>query len=129
MRHFWEAHTKKIGATGEEAAFNFLAVTSTWTVFKVSRRTWKTDFCMGHLLFYRQRLGAGIVAHEATHAALRFAEVILKLNPKEFYHMNRGGRAAKSEEILCNIVGGLVSQFWNGFYRRVPRAWMKEIHR
>jgi hypothetical protein len=130
MKHFWKAHVEKIGATGQEAAFNFLAVTSSWTVLKVhvsrNRKVWTQDYCMGHLLFYRQRLGAGIVAHEATHAALRFAEVILKLNPKEFYHMNRGGRAAKTEETLCNLVGSIVAQFWQGFYARAPRRWQRK---
>ncbi len=132
MEIYWKAHTEKIGMTGSEAAFNFLAVTSTWTTLTIriskgkdGRRRWKQDNCIGHMLFYRKRVGAGIVAHECTHAALRFAEVILKIPARDLYHARRGGRAPKNEERFCHAIGDLVSQFWCGFYARAPKAWHK----
>lgn len=129
MEIFWAAHAKKVGI---DETCDFLAVTSSWTEHhlwrepskKGGRRRWLQGHCIGHMLFHHQRLGAGIVAHECGHAALRFAELILKIQARDLYH----GRQTRSddnsgEERMLHCLGRMVSQFWRGFYARSPKSW------
>ena len=132
MLIFHREQVKLWGDTGENAREDFHAVTKTWEIItwrtkRPPRRGWRAH-CIGHVMFHRQKLGAGVVAHEMGHAALRWAETWLKIPAKDLYH-GRGGaagrRAHRNEEQVLHVLGGLVAQFWHGFYRRVPPAWMK----
>lgn len=131
MLIFWREQCRIQGRTGAEAREDFAAVTATWTIVYESPGK-KPDRCIGHVLFYRQRLGAGIVAHEMGHVMLRWAETWLKIPAKDLYH-GRGGAAGRTahrnEERVLHVLGDLVAQFWTRFYDRVPPGWLKKALR
>ncbi len=61
---------------------------------------------LGYIVFTVERLGAGIVTHEMTHAALRTLG------------LGRGLRLGRArEEELANAVEWLVTKFWQRWYR------------
>lgn len=127
MLIFWRQQCKIQGRTGAEASEDFRAVTTTWQIITwkgkvLPRRGWRAH-CIGHILFYRQSLGAGIVAHEMGHATLRWAETWLKVPSRDLYDGTQPSGA--NEEKVLHVLGGLVAQFWIGFYGRAPVAWSK----
>jgi hypothetical protein len=123
MLVFWRAQCKIQGRTGIDAREDFAAVTTTWhIVLEMAGK--KPDRCVGHVLLYRGRLGAGIVAHELGHVTLRWAEEWLKIPSKDLYH-HSNRQAHRNEEKVLLVLGSLVSQFWLRFYARVPRSWLK----
>lgn len=137
MMVFWREQCKLQGRTGASAREDFHAVTCTWQIItwkgKMPRRGWRAH-CIGHIIFHRQKLGAGIVAHEMGHATLRWAETWMKVPAADLYEdlalsASARRRSVENEEAVLHVLGGLVAQFWHGFYRRVPKAWMKEMHR
>jgi hypothetical protein len=66
--------------------------------------------CWGDVFFSRQRLSAGLVAHEITHAAISLAESA-RWNIGTF----AGGTAASlHEENFCEAIESLVDQFFDG---------------
>jgi hypothetical protein len=73
---------------------------------------------VGTLCFYQERLGAGIVAHECSHAAFNAMR-------REYPHYTFDyGTLCQSdvipvehpEEYFCLALGNLVTQFWNSYY-------------
>ena len=133
MLIFWREQNKIMGRVGEFAREDFLAVTCTWQIItwkgKMPRRGWRAH-CIGHILFSRESLGAGIVAHEMGHATLRWAETWMKVPAKDLYEdlvlsASQRARSVENEERVLHVLGGLVAQFWDGFYKRAPRAWLK----
>lgn len=74
---------------------------------------------LGYIVFSVERLGAGIVTHEMTHAALRTLGFGLG---------RRLGRA--QEEELANTVEWLVTKFWQRWYRYAePRGEKRPVRR
>jgi hypothetical protein len=65
---------------------------------------------VGQVLFYKRFLGAGVVAHEMTHAALYDVAA----------HARGGGYrlTARDDERLASVAGELSRQFWCRWYRR-----------
>lgn len=125
--------------SGQDPTPDFLAITLSTTILTIrvvktrkkkngrSIRKWIQDHCLGQILFYRQRLGGGIVAHECGHAAFRYAENILKIKAKDLYHGGKMARRRCPEEQIMSCLGSMVSQFWRQFYARAPKEWMKPV--
>lgn len=65
---------------------------------------------VGQVLFHKRFLGAGVVAHEMTHAALYDVGA----------HGPRGSwrLAARDDERLATVAGELSRQFWCRYYRK-----------
>ena len=128
MLIFWREQCRLQGRTGAYAREDFHAVTTTWSIitwtWKMPRRGWRAH-CIGHILFHRQRLGAGIVAHEMGHATLRWAETWMKVPAKDLYEGTGRARAHKNEEDVLHVLGYLVAQFWSRFYAQAPKAWRR----
>ena len=71
---------------------------------------------LGQFCFYRGHLGTEIIAHEATHGAMRWCEAKnLPLINRESPNY-RLGRACDAEERFCCAVGHLASQMATMFY-------------
>ena len=76
---------------------------------------------IGIIYFAKSRLGAGIVAHEMVHAALRTMERIrgpIVTTPVQ----SKWASTHPSEEQLCRMVELLNSAFWYEFYRQERRS-------
>lgn len=71
----------------------------------------------GEILFYRGFLGAGIVAHEITHASLGFFRNVMKLDISTINNTKKGRQAGDSEEILCELNQAMNAMFWDKFYK------------
>ena len=78
---------------------------------------------IGIIYLSRRHLGVGLVAHELTHAALRYCErVHVKVRHWE-WRLQRPNLTATttttvpSEEFLCSVVEHLNRQFWMRAYR------------
>lgn len=76
---------------------------------------------IGIIYFAKTHLGVGIVAHEMTHAALRYCEhvhvQVRHWEHKPFGDKGRRVTTADSEELLAGIVESLNKGFWNHAYR------------
>jgi len=95
MWDFCRVTTKEIGG---RVPRGYEALTQTWVGGGLS---------LGRVLFHKRELGAGIVAHEMTHAAMWWAKR-RRLRPDR----------PRGEEHLAWAVGNLVSQFWKRFYEQ-----------
>lgn len=82
-------------------------------VYSDGKRTGK----LGEMFLYAGNLGAGIVAHECTHAALRWLDDGLHRLKWPSIFSAAGPSASPAEERFCWVVGNLVLQFWRRFYR------------
>lgn len=83
----------------------------------------KTGFC-GTIWFSRTRLGVGIVAHELTHAALRYFDrrhqsLTGQVRPVAMGRLRQihAVRASSNEEHFCDVVEYLNIEFWRKAYR------------
>ena len=126
MLIFWREQCRIRGTTGAQASEDFSAVTQTWQIITwkgaMPRRGWRAH-CIGHILFHRQRLGAGVVAHEMGHATLRWAETWLKIPADDLYEGTGRATSSVNEERVLHVLGGMVAQFWRRFYAQAPKAW------
>lgn len=73
--------------------------------------TWQRLSDTGWIVFHMGHLGAGIVSHEMTHAALRY----LQLWRPQLHRRLQTSR--KADEVLAWVQGWLVAQFWWKFYK------------
>jgi hypothetical protein len=76
---------------------------------------------IGCLCFYEGYLGAGVVAHECTHAGMRYLdEKKLRLKPRTWKKQDHFGAGLipedDPEEVLAFVVGNLAVQFWQFYY-------------
>lgn len=78
---------------------NYEAITTSYSKIVAGRRTGE----LGIVLFHLGSMGAGIVSHEMTHAAL-------------MWRRRRCKRA--TDERVCWVQGNLVMQFWRQFWKR-----------
>jgi hypothetical protein len=89
---------------------NFQALATGWTVCNYGPDKTETinERDIGQILCHQGRIGAGLISHEMTHAALFWA-AREKLNPKRVV-CGEGNRA--EHERFCTVQGNLVRQFW-----------------
>ena len=78
---------------------------------------------IGIVYLSRRHLGVGLVAHELTHAALRYCEHV-RVNVRHWeWRLQRANLTATTtttvpaEELLCSVVEHLNRQFWKRAYR------------
>lgn len=68
------------------------------------RKVWSKT--LGTIFFHRDQLGMEVVTHEATHAAIRWAEQQkIKID-----FVAQGGRASDAEERFCGALGRISAQ-------------------
>src|SRR3990167_2399015 len=72
---------------------------------------WQRQADTGWIVFHMGHMGAGIVSHEMTHAALRYLQF---WRPQLHRRLQTSPRA---DECLAWVQGWLVAQFWRKFYR------------
>lgn len=78
---------------------------------------------IGIVYLSRRHLGVGLVAHELTHAALRYCERVHVQVRHWDWKLQRANLTATttttvpSEEFLCSVVEHLNRQFWMKAYR------------
>lgn len=97
---------------------DFDAITRPWTRSVVQKNGRKTKLpdC-GQILFSLPCVGAGLVSHEMTHAAIRWAERV-RLGARRVFNGAKSRAGVSDEhERFCQAQGQLVSEFWTKFYR------------
>lgn len=101
-----------------EQPYDFEGITSTWEHLRVGPDGAETRLDeMGQILLHQAAVGAGVVAHECTHAALAWARRVgLSIAPS----LDGPQDAPEADERLCWVLGWLVSQFWTEYFRRCP---------
>jgi hypothetical protein len=94
-------------------------------VTQYDKRARKTGLC-GIIYIPRTHLGAGLVAHELSHAAFRYCErrrlriEHWKWGPPAFGLSVKAKkvRVDSSEEVFCDVVEHLSRQFWSEIFAR-----------
>jgi hypothetical protein len=89
---------------------NFEAVCSGHTIYVDGKQ--KPE--VGELNFNVNRLGAGLVTHEFMHATICYTNV---RKYRGFSFENNNGFVSDAEEFVCDVIGRMVAQFWNKFYK------------
>jgi hypothetical protein len=84
------------------------------------RGRWTRTPRLGVLFFHRRSLGAGLVAHEMTHAAVVWARRV-GVSGRRVWHQ-RGDWEGGANERFADAVGNLCAHFWVAFYR-ARRHW------
>ena len=74
------------------------------------RTRWRQKEC-GQILLCRKRLGASIVSHECTHAAVYWLGEITQQSDPDYVRVQCNKR---SEELLAYAVGEMTRQVYNG---------------
>jgi len=82
----------------------YQAIAQGWWMETNGRR----DNCIGQVLFHAKFLGAGVTAHEMTHAAL----YAVAGRTKKGYELTEA-----QDEVLADVVGQMVGQFWRAWWR------------
>jgi hypothetical protein len=125
MYVYWKAQLAT-GAFGQVAArkrrCDFVAQTSMWLTVNVPprgarRRARRIDNCVGQVLFDITCVGSGLVAHEMTHVALGYCDLVrtlLQRRRKPFDPVH----AERDEEWCARVAGDAVSGFWRAWWRR-----------
>lgn len=102
MYAYFQKRGKSIGLKPKDAHLNFEAICMCYERLRAAKRM--PD--IGEVLFYRDRLGAGIVAHEMLHAAMHYDRLVSR-NETATFTANIG----KEEERLAHCLTDLVRQF------------------
>ncbi len=99
---------KKRGPVRVRGTFNFTAITHRYDGYRRRAGKWRRSLNLGQILFHDGGYGAGIVAHEMSHAAL--------------YSFNGWRRRSPNrlDEALAWRIGFMVSEFWREYYKRRP---------
>lgn len=72
---------------------------------------------LGTLCFYKGYCGAGAVAHECGHAVFNYARTKRKT---DYISEVSDDSTTHDEELYCDSLGWLVSQFWEKYYAICP---------
>ncbi len=78
---------------------------------RLTQGRWHRHADTGWIVFHMGHIGAGIVSHEMTHAALYY----LQLWRPQLHRRLQTSRNA--DEVLAWVQGWLVAQFWRKFYK------------
>lgn len=112
----------------------FAALTASSIRQRQKNGKWEQDDkWLGFVLFDINDMGAGIVSHEMTHAALFALSRVKKakiVKTWEESHDKDGNQIGMHEE-LCSVVGDMVRQFWHKYYKHIePKTvWKKKKSR
>lgn len=75
--------------------------------------------CLGSMVFHRERLGCGIVSHEASHAVIRWMER-MKMNKEFGQNLMTPADGFVDvndiEEVFCYAVGEVTSQIYHNLW-------------
>lgn len=86
--------------------FDFAAIVSSYiSKYKGNEKQ------IGTILFWKNRIGCGIVAHEICHAANYYWRALRQERAGNIF------KNAREDENFAYILGELVSQFWNSYYK------------
>jgi hypothetical protein len=107
----WGAIRKANGTV--HSSFEAQATNSRRYALKAGR--WHKSDNIGEIIFYRDFLGAGVVSHEMTHAALYW--VTSKKNTDFGYRLD-----FKDDERLAEAVGQMCRQFWVKWFKKFPKG-------
>lgn len=98
------------------ASLECLGFCSSWhrlSRITLERGRIKTDLKLGEIMLNRENLGARVVTHEMTHAALGYARAmglsVNKLGPN-------AGSVSGDEEIVCYAVGDMTARAYRRLY-------------
>lgn len=111
MYDYFRKRGKAIGLKRRDGELDFAAICMCYE--RIRTRDEKRMPDIGEVLFYRDRLGAGIVAHEMLHAAMHY-ERLVNQNTNATFTPNIG----KEEERLAHTLTDLVRQFTETAYKR-----------
>ena len=103
------ANTQNPGKTGQYAKAE--ASVHSYQRLRLKDGRWRRLPDMGWIVFHRGHIGAGIVSHEMTHAALYY----LQFWRPQLHRRLQTSR--KADEVLAWVQGWLVAQFWRKFYK------------
>ena len=78
---------------------------------------WKRTPLIGQIALRLDRVGAGYIAHELTHAAIGWVRRI-KMAPQAIFGGSRRSKETRANERFCAVIHDLNVQFWNKFYAR-----------
>lgn len=67
---------------------------------------------IGMALFYKARLGSGLIAHEMAHCSFWYDRIVNDNSPSEY-----GSGVCESEERFCYILTDLMKDFVNKCYK------------
>lgn len=70
---------------------------------------------LGEIVFHKASLGAAIVTHEATHAALKWVDA-KRVNVDRVVRQGNTDIGIENEERFCDAVGSLVEQIGRHLY-------------
>lgn len=110
MYKFYQLQTQKTGQDKEGKAMdcNFRAMFQPFEIIDFKSGKGVTKNHTGNFLFTKNRLGAGVVAHECGHASLHWYEI---------HNNHKNITSMKKEEELLLTLYELVRQFWVKFYK------------
>jgi hypothetical protein len=98
---------RKLGVPPIAVCINYTLTEAKYDAARGLWRPYKETGCLGTVMFNKNNLGADILAHEFTHAALRWART------KGFEVAGDKKKVAAQEEKFCHVVGWLVIQMQN----------------
>lgn len=101
------------GFTGWSKKLNFEAIVMPYEKYRFIGRKKIQDNSIGEVLFYKGRLGAGIVAHEMGHCAMWHDRLVRK-NKRAIY----GEQVSAAEERMLHCLYHLVRNFTRQCYKR-----------
>lgn len=119
MRQWWKRKARDLSfrtrGDTKRGDHTFEAQATWWKTFRLRKSRWSRGLCCGFIIFHRGRIGAGIVSHEMTHAALYHLAYEKKMDPL---------KSKRADELLAWTQGWLTSQFWTWYYKCVePDPW------
>ncbi len=118
--HFKKTNTQSRWKRGGIGKLNFVAVCQGYRRYDVKRRG-RLLPDIGQILFTADRLGAGVVSHEMTHAVIYWADTHTKID------LAKIASSTRTDERIALVQGNLVNQFWSKFYKACERvAWAKK---
>lgn len=113
-------HYELPNSRGFKLRFDFEAICTAFDRLERKGGRWKRHHNIGHILFYTGGFGAGVVAHEITHATVYWAARHTRLN------LARLRSDQNTDERFADVLGSMVAQFWSAYWRRCRKyTWLQ----
>ena len=98
-------------------SFFFRAICTAFTRIRVDKKVHPN---IGHMLFYTGGFGAGVVAHEMTHATVYWMQRHTRMSFAKLPDCKR------TDERFAYVLGSMVNQFWRKYYKAKRKvSWLK----